>query len=500
MNKICIFFIFILLINLVSATELDCKYKDIEEYYETESGLFYEGTNVKAGEKLIFSGFNTGEITSSFVVKNPNNFKIMVILNYTVEGDFGFRNTQYGQWIQPNSEIQKNEVCINGEILGNCTILSDSLHYYIAKPDILYPREVQIKKIREVCLRNKNGEACSLDSDCDSDRCIQNKCSPNELCDKLDCGCSENQTQCPENNRCVNNNYLNNSFKPICSAKECITDYVNPKTGLCDKKPFPKWAYVILVFLVLVTGIFYQRCKENREKERRKADEAKIIRINKEIEKLREEDEAVKRKKEELKHLEDQKENSMNELKKIEDQKNDASEGHKKKLEETAKKYKEKLDEVKIIEKELLEKESDAEQRRNKIKKLNEEADNELEKIRIRHGIKYWKNPKYNYYPCYVNNGIKGDILIHRDIAEKQIYNYHKEFFNERYPCKTFNDLEVHHIDHDGDHFDHRNLVIISKTEHGFRGLHNVPTGDYLKGIAELKKHRIKNPHISELK
>ena len=101
-------FIILFLFLVSSVYALDCQYTKTEEYYETERVLVYEGTEVRGGEDLKFSGFSEGNI-ASFVIQNPNTFTVMVILNYTIKGT-GEKNTQYGQWISPGSEIQARHV------------------------------------------------------------------------------------------------------------------------------------------------------------------------------------------------------------------------------------------------------------------------------------------------------------------------------------------------------------------------------------------------------
>ncbi|MFH1133253.1 MAG: hypothetical protein V1735_02085 [Nanoarchaeota archaeon] len=136
-----------------------------------------------------------------------------------------------------------------------------------------------------------------------------------------------------------------------------------------------------------------------------------------------------------------------------------------------------------------------------KNNKLHEEyIEPRLSKI-LGGGTWEWRNPNRKYYPCYVNKGIKTEILIHRDRAEKKIFKKYPDFFKNKYPNVSFSQLEVHHIDTDYDNYEEKNLIILSNEEHGC--LHkniNVKKGDWEDGIKELKRNKITAPHISELK
>lgn len=120
-------------------------------------------------------------------------------------------------------------------------------------------------------------------------------------------------------------------------------------------------------------------------------------------------------------------------------------------------------------------------------------------KSKIYPGITEWRNPRWNYYPCYVNNGIKTDKLIHRDLAEKQIYDNNVEFFKDKYPEDSFSKLKIHHVDHDYDNYLPKNLVIISQEEHDKIPHTSIPKGDYKIGLKILKELGIRQPHIIEL-
>jgi len=72
-----------------------------------------------------------------------------------------------------------------------------------------------------------------------------------------------------------------------------------------------------------------------------------------------------------------------------------------------------------------------------------------------------FNNPEKGYYPCFVNSG----KLVHRFQGHK-IYSSNKDFFEKKYPGKSYSELEVHHIDNNHLNFALDNLAVISKEEH----------------------------------
>ena len=136
-----------------------------------------------------------------------------------------------------------------------------------------------------------------------------------------------------------------------------------------------------------------------------------------------------------------------------------------------------------------------------KIKSLNEKIKNEEIELKTPRKSRIlaayeWGNPKFHYYPCYVNDGKETDILIHREQAEKKIFNVkeNKKFFDTHYPNKRFNDLQVHHIDDDSSNYRINNLVILSKDEHN--KIDHGKIYNRTSGVEELLE---KVPHIKEL-
>ena len=153
----------------------------------------------------------------------------------------------------------------------------------------------------------------------------------------------------------------------------------------------------------------------------------------------------------------------------------------------------------------LKKKEGDLKKKEGDLKKGEgdlEKRDKEFQKPRHSktRGFMEWNNPETSNYPCYWNGVGKNNTLeIHKDLAEKEIFNQYPEFFNKYYPNKKFKDLLVHHIDKDINNYDINNLIIISKRQH--RWLHkDIIHKNRESGIKALNGRGVKAPHISELK
>ncbi|MBT3836155.1 hypothetical protein HOD05_02250 [Candidatus Woesearchaeota archaeon] len=465
--KVIPIILFILVLASLSYAD-SCQYPQEEIYQETQRVLVYSDSDVKAGDDLLISGFEKGEI-ASFVITNPNDFKIMVVLNFSIEGT-GAGSQEFGKWINPGSSEPIRHPCNEGEIMGNCSIPRESLNYYVAKPKVMYPKDIQVDKVREICPLFDDGKSCNSNEQCGSKRCVLGTCSTDALCYQGDCGCGENQTQCSNNQLCVDNGYLNNSEKPICSATECKTGNIN-KDGLCDEKIEDYILYLMIGVAVLIV-LFFGGSGFFKETKRRH-ENTKLERINAEIEKIREDSEKINRLKKEI-HLAKQLEEKLeNQHKTIDSQRI----------------------EIKQKEKDLQELENTKQQRLENIKEIDSNWEKEFEKVKKVYGIEYWRPPP-SRYPCYVNRGIKTHKYIHRHKAEKEIYDHHKDYFLNKYPGMTFNQLVVHHIDKNPEHFRIKNLCILNRSEHRRINHSSFPEGNLEKGMAELRRLGLTNPHL----
>ncbi|MCP3682891.1 MAG: hypothetical protein GY861_09395 [bacterium] len=165
--------LFLILLNFSSLVDAKCQYETIEEYDESGNVLTYEGTDIIAGEALNISDFSEGN-HASFMVYNPNSFKLMAVFNFTVDG-FIQEEKSYGKWIDPLSFEKVQETCYNGEQFGNCSINQSTLFYYVSKPEVMFVTEGKIKRNRTLC-----DKSCSSDGECGFGVCNINGYCGNE--------------------------------------------------------------------------------------------------------------------------------------------------------------------------------------------------------------------------------------------------------------------------------------------------------------------------------
>lgn len=102
---------------------------------------------------------------------------------------------------------------------------------------ILNKEIITYKDICKLCLGKlclNDGAKCSNNLQCGGGYCIYGKCNTKNACYNNNCNCSEDEFQ-QGNNLCVKRAVLEIGLKPQYDAKECITQYVNPETGLCAK-------------------------------------------------------------------------------------------------------------------------------------------------------------------------------------------------------------------------------------------------------------------------
>lgn len=101
----------------------------------------------------------------------------------------------------------------------------------------------------------RDGETCSINSDCESNLCIRDRCSNNPdlgTCYNNDCDCGEDEVQCFDNTTCVKKDSVGIGNKPLCTGDECKTEiycsiwdskkcisykYLNNLTGNCERHP-----------------------------------------------------------------------------------------------------------------------------------------------------------------------------------------------------------------------------------------------------------------------
>ena len=189
--EISLFLMFLLVIPYVSAQSSRCQYIDNETYSANEVVLTYEDSNISSGKIPVFSDFVKGN-KSSFMVFNPNDYEILINLNYTVEGHAG-GNKGYAIKVPPNGYAPAKEYCYADGTAGECAILPDSIKYVILKPQIMYPKNLSVSKTRDIC-----DKPCTANSECPG-----GSCNYAGYCGKVVLPCQNGKLNCL-NISCVN--------------------------------------------------------------------------------------------------------------------------------------------------------------------------------------------------------------------------------------------------------------------------------------------------------
>ena len=220
-------FLILLIVQITYAENLNCEYTKLEEDSVPKRVLVYENSDVKGGEVLNFSDFTEGEV-ATFIIKNPNDFKVMVVLTYSI----GVRDLQYGKWIEANKAIQIRDFCSLGQDGANCSINQESLNYYVAKPQIMYPKIISIKENKTVCDGKDNGTICTNDNECGS-----RECNIAELCGEFK-HCQEGTINCSGID-CLSASTKSSGETYYCEW-ECGNNTI-PCNGVCREVSSKKW-------------------------------------------------------------------------------------------------------------------------------------------------------------------------------------------------------------------------------------------------------------------
>lgn len=130
---------------------------------------------------------------------------------------------------------------------------------------------------------------------------------------------------------------------------------------------------------------------------------------------------------------------------------------------------------------------------REEQKEVEDELQRRIEKIKTSRETLNLNDKEYKVFP-------RTGGLVHTYYAKKDIYLPNKEWFDKQFPGRDWGSFEVHHIDTDKLNNDVSNLAVIPREVHQ-KSLNHVliPMGDREAGLKELKRLRIKQPHIKEL-
>jgi hypothetical protein len=178
-----IFFGFVLSQQVIA----NCEYVDLEQYTESGVGLCLRGSTKYYAKELNISESTNGQYPS-FTIYNPNTYRMKVFLNYTVQGAL-YPEEFYGVVLGGNDSYVANHICYAEEGIGDCSIDSSRITYFITEPRNMDICLTEIPKFRTIC-----NKSCLSDNDCFTGICnIAGFCGSRKVVP-----CAENETNCQD--------------------------------------------------------------------------------------------------------------------------------------------------------------------------------------------------------------------------------------------------------------------------------------------------------------
>lgn len=397
--------LFIFLISIIIFTSVvsaqNCDYYDYEEY-EVEELRSYRNSQLLDGNVEITETQIVDQTHVNFKVYNPHDFDIDVRISYKTKSNW-YGNGAGGA----SGHVASNEYVIFESQHNTAGSVTD-IKLEVTNPEGIIQKLEKVTKQKEIC---KN--------------------------------CVSNEIFCDSDDKCVSKNVVPLNVKPQCGLyQECVSQYINPDTGNCEKSPaqiqeeenqrlkeeiarkekerkFLIFSIIGLVSFIIIGGIIIYVLKYKNEKEKQNT-------LQKEIE--------LEAKKIQSKEFE------LNELKK--------QIAQIKKHRKLEKKEIEKLNNLKSKRDILI---HDIKKQYQDITKPfpDSQAKNRMVVI----------NPYLGGYKCFYKEGVDLEnyptsSLLHRWVWKK---------YNGRNPKQGYH---IHHIDEDKYNNDPRNLEEIPGDEH----------------------------------
>jgi len=529
MKKYLLLFLF--LFSIPSVISQECDFTRIVNYTVDGDLLFYQNTETpfNDGKGLVLSDFLKGNLTTSFIAYNPNDFDVTAKFNFTIDGWTDESYKDYAKLIGARKSEILRELCYKQEKFGNCSINEDSVQYTVLIPESVYHKLAAVTKTKEECvicstlsmqycdeikdclvpqsknldqvyscdfecksgLKGKNGicrledgESCTKPSDC-----FSNECNPARKCGKFT-SCQNGTQLCNSSNSCVAP-----SIKEIRQEYNCEWECKSQRgsNGICEIGIRPLIFYLSVISLLIGIGV-YLTTKYSSTTWRNK----EITKANKEAEKIiniakTNADSIINASKDKansvLQQADDKAEKNKNNARQLKQEAKEIREKAELKLreiedsdtilrikEKAEKEAKAKIDEANKLASEALSNNIYAEKQAARIKeeakkiasKMVEDAKEVArnEAEKIKFEDKYWKE-LINW---------KGEGRLIKDSDGYPIWKnggnlfhveYYKEQYKERYGKEIPPSREIHHIDNIKTNFHFENLIDLSYAEHG---------------------------------
>ncbi len=215
-------------------------FKDVQKLYE-------RGTDNFITDSLEIRNITTADTYGSFEVYNSFDVPVSIHLTF----DYGYavfagprqRLTMDINMTIPEKSFQTIQIGPNKTIWARFAFYNETMKYAFQDNNETYQKYETVTIINEKCKTClgkpclDDGAACSTHAECGGRYCVENRCNDELACYGLDCGCPEDEIQCPANNLCVPRNALELGEEPTCSPLECKTNYSNSSTGECAISP-----------------------------------------------------------------------------------------------------------------------------------------------------------------------------------------------------------------------------------------------------------------------
>ncbi|MBT3406437.1 hypothetical protein HN419_04680 [Candidatus Woesearchaeota archaeon] len=466
----------------LSSYALDCQYTEEITVIQSKEMLSILNKDKIGGDTLVISDFTEGN-RSTFSVYNPNRYNVTAFFSYVVEGNTAGKR-EFALRIEAESYSMMKEVCFDGVQFGNCTIVPESVEYYVARPSVMFPKVLEVPVNKTVCKTCSNKECLSDHSPCnplyDDSRCGSGICNIAGFCDHQKVvECSNGTINCNDI-LCLEPASKNVSESYTCSW-ECKSDRYNNETCLdstdtLDRKQEVKLKnrVTLAVMSVIICSFciwffcFYRRRKEECKLEnaisKLKGLEKNIENIHKKINKYTKKEKYLRNKIKDLEH------NAKK------------AKGHAREL----------------FEKEInrLTKECDDYRRlRNNASKEISEAEETIKIAKGKSREAYIIKQTKKYELLYGGGSTEVYYDHHSDYLMIEFKNGNKYFLHRHIYYKKLGlkkGYEIHHIDNDHLNNELWNLIELPKEKHNkkYRVFRHskLDRGDWELGIKELKR------------
>ena len=162
-----ILFLFIVLLFVATVYAIDCQYKNLEEYKQFGTYLYYGNSNKNSGEIFNASEFNAGygnmagPCEYSFKIFNPLPLDVTVEVKYSLDRSGVLFERSNRLVIERYSSALIKDV-LDG--VGGCAVVQDGISFVVLKPTKMISKKGYAIKEIEVC-KKCNGKLCLNDNE-----------------------------------------------------------------------------------------------------------------------------------------------------------------------------------------------------------------------------------------------------------------------------------------------------------------------------------------------